>query len=382
MTEFIPGLELSEGYYRDAVGPLLAKHYPDLKHAAALAGGGSDVMGFDTEASMDHDWGPRMQLFLPNGSGPELKAEITDFLKMNLPFEHRGFSTNFVSKSNEKQVRLMQMTDTHPVNHLIEVTQPIAFIKRRVGLDVSRELTEREWMSISQNRLLDAVGGKVFHDEVGLTGLRKRIEWYPREVWIFLMGCTWWRVRRWERAMGHCGYVGDELGASVLAARIARDYMRLAFYMERTYAPYSKWFGSAFARLQCAERLGPQLEALTHAERWQGRDEAYARIIATMVDLHNALGITYVKENQVKQVGKRPFRIIHTDKIGRALFRYVESPYLSGLFHRGITGNIDLITDNVDVALSASRDGKVLDLFEPQDGEEVKPIELDKDPAT
>ena len=45
------------------------------------------------------------------------------------------------------------------------------------------------------------------------------------------------RPRRWERAMGHSGYVEDELGATVLAARITRDIMRLAFQMERQYAP-------------------------------------------------------------------------------------------------------------------------------------------------
>ncbi len=372
MTKFIPGLELSKGYYRDVVGPLLAEHYPQLNHAAALAGGGSDVLGFDTEASMDHDWGPRMQLFLPDGSGGDLKREIEDFLRMNLPFTYCGFSTHFYSKPNEKQVKLMQETDTHPVNHLIEVTEPKRFVKRRIGLDASRLLTEREWLSISQNRFLEAVAGKVFHDEVGLGAIRKRIEWYPREIWIFLMGCVWWRFRRWERAMGHSGVFGDDLGATVLAARITRDIMRLSFLMERQYAPYSKWFGPSFARLPCASILSPHLDAFVHAERWQTRDEAYAKVIATMIEMHNALEITFVKEAQVKQVGKRPFRIIHSDKIARALFRYVESPYLSGLFHRGITGNIDLITDNIDVALSASLDGKILEMFEPQEGQEVQ----------
>lgn len=36
--------------------------------------------------------------------------------------------------------------------------------------------------------------------------------------------------------------------------------MRLCFLMEKQYAPYPKWFGTAFAQLDCAERLLPVFE--------------------------------------------------------------------------------------------------------------------------
>jgi hypothetical protein len=371
MSKFIPGMELAEGFYHDVVGPLLREHYPNLMYAAGLMGGGSDVLGFDTEASMDHDWGPRMQLVLPEGSSTLLENEIREFLRMNLPFEYRGFPTNFYSKPNEKRVKLMAHTTTHPVNHLIEISSLGEYAKRRIGVTALEPLTEREWLSITQVRFLEAAGGKVFHDEAGLNDLRARISWYPKEIWIFLMGCLWWRFRRWERSMGHSGFVGDDLGATVLAARVGRDIMRLAFMMEKTYAPYSKWFGSSFNRLSCAATLGPQLEDMMHSQTRQARDDAYARVGITLGTMHNDLGLTHYKEPRNKQASSRPFRIMFSDKFSRGLFAYVESSYLSGLFHRGITGNIDLITDNIDVALSASLGGKILDVFEPQDGEEV-----------
>lgn len=372
MTDFIPGMELAEGFYRDVVGPLLKEHYPQLKHAGAFAGGGSDVLGFDTPDSMDHDWGPRCQVILPEGSPRQLEMEIRDFLRMNLPFEYRGFPTNFVTKPNEKRVKFLAKTDMHPVNHLIEISQPGKFARRRIGVDAIEPLTEREWLSISQNRFLEVVEGKVFHDEVGFTDMRNRVIWYPKEVWMFMMGCIWWRFRRWERSMGHSGVVGDSLGAKVLAGRIARDLMRLAFFMEKTYAPYSKWFGSSFARLSCAPVLGPQLEEFLDAESWQARDAAYARVCETIGTMHNDMGLTNPKDTMIRQAGRRPFRILFCDSFARGCFSQVESKYLSGLFHRGITGNIDLITDNIDVALSASDKGKILDMFEPLEGEDVR----------
>lgn len=71
---FIGGLELSRRFYREAVRPLLERPFPDLPHAAALLGTGSDVLGFDTEMSTDHDWGPSVVLFCarPMSISPEL----------------------------------------------------------------------------------------------------------------------------------------------------------------------------------------------------------------------------------------------------------------------------------------------------------------------
>ena len=54
MPDFISGLELSRLFYWEVVRSLLDKHYPGLPHAAALIGPGSEVLGFDTEMSMDH----------------------------------------------------------------------------------------------------------------------------------------------------------------------------------------------------------------------------------------------------------------------------------------------------------------------------------------
>ena len=64
MQEFIKGLELNRSFYKEIVASLFKEHLPDLKYSAAFIGYGSDVPGYDTEISMDHNWGPRMQIFL------------------------------------------------------------------------------------------------------------------------------------------------------------------------------------------------------------------------------------------------------------------------------------------------------------------------------
>src|SRR5580658_1882287 len=63
MTQFVSGLELNAKFYEQVVGPALTQ-WP---HAAARLGWGSEVLGFDTERSTDHGWGPQLVVFVDQG---------------------------------------------------------------------------------------------------------------------------------------------------------------------------------------------------------------------------------------------------------------------------------------------------------------------------
>jgi hypothetical protein len=67
LDAFITGLELNQHFNIEVVRPLLAERFPDLAYSAALIGYGSDVLGYDTPLSTDHEWGPRLLLFLEEG---------------------------------------------------------------------------------------------------------------------------------------------------------------------------------------------------------------------------------------------------------------------------------------------------------------------------
>ena len=59
MPEFLPGRELARAFYEEVVAGLVG----DIPHSAGFLGYGSDVLGYDTERSTDHGWGPRLQIF-------------------------------------------------------------------------------------------------------------------------------------------------------------------------------------------------------------------------------------------------------------------------------------------------------------------------------
>ncbi|MCA1598155.1 MAG: hypothetical protein LC769_03895, partial [Chloroflexi bacterium] len=70
MAEFVPGLELARSFYRD----ILADIVGPIPHAAAALGEGSEILGFDTERSTDHSWGPRAQIFVDADAVDSLRA--------------------------------------------------------------------------------------------------------------------------------------------------------------------------------------------------------------------------------------------------------------------------------------------------------------------
>src|SRR3954468_25051931 len=114
MTDFISGLQLSEALYREAVAPILAREFPGLLHSAARIGTGSDVLGFDTVRSTDHEWGPRLLLFLAESDAATHGAAIVETLRHTPPREIRGYPTNF-GPTDEVGISVLQQVETGPV---------------------------------------------------------------------------------------------------------------------------------------------------------------------------------------------------------------------------------------------------------------------------
>src|SRR3712207_4815329 len=121
MPNFIPGLQLSEALYHEAVAPILAREFPGLVYSAARIGFGSDVLGFDTVRSTDHEWGPRLLLFLSDADATSRGPAIVERLRHTLPREIRGYPTNF-GPTDEEGTSVLRATKSGPVEHKVEVT--------------------------------------------------------------------------------------------------------------------------------------------------------------------------------------------------------------------------------------------------------------------
>ena len=300
-TEFMPGIQLNERYYWQAVRPILLRHFPALAHSAALVGYGSDVLGLDTEVSRDHMWGPRLVLFLPPENFQHTSQAIYGQLRAELPPRFLGYSTHFSRPDpGDNGTRVRENRPEGPVEPLIFFHTLESFFQQELGCKPDHAPTPVEWLTFSDQQLLGVTAGKVYHDDLGLEQARARFAYYPQDVWLYQLAAQWSLISQEEAFVGRAASVQDDLGSRLIAARLVQRLMRLCFLMERRYAPYSKWFGSAFQRLNCAPRMQPYLEGALAASAFAARDRNLAQAYTLAAEMHNALGLTPPLETRTR----------------------------------------------------------------------------------
>lgn len=342
---FIKGLDLSHMLYQEAVQPILDAHYPGMPYSAALIGRGSEVLGLDTPQSMDHDWGPRLMLFLRE-EDHHLREEIDGTLRQELPPQIHGYPTHFVQYP--EGTAAMQDVENGPVDHRITFHTVRDFFRRWLNWDVDRDLCPVDWLTFPQQYLRGITSGRVFHDGLGqLEPARRRLSYYPHDVWLLLLACQWQRISQEEAFMGRCGQVGDELGSRLVGARLVRDLMGLCFLMERQYAPYIKWFGTAFAQLNCAGQLAPLFAAALGASSWQEREARLSLAYEYVAQMHNDLDLTDLLPTTVSPFHERPFQVIHADRFAAAIAAAIADEQVRSLPPH--LGAVDQFIDSTDV---------------------------------
>ena len=340
MTRFVPALELNAKFYDEVVGPALTQ-WP---HAAARLGWGSEVLGFDTERSMDHGWGPQLVVFVDQGDVEAVRRAV----EQALPEVFAGWPVRFG-------------WDDHPVRHRVSVSTLPSWLTDQLGVDVMAGVTSVEWLLIPQQKLLEVTRGAVYHDDSGtLATIRADLDWYPDAVWRWMLAAQWRRLAQEEAFVGRTAEVGDELGSRLVAGRLAREVMRLWFLQSRVYWPYSKWFGSAFVQLPQAAELHTALGAALAAETYAGRETGLAVAYELVANRHNDLCLTDPVDPTVRPYYGRPFRVLMSERFVEACLAGVTDPYLLAL---PLVGSIDQVADSTDLLSYPDRVQRLRSLY-------------------
>jgi hypothetical protein len=364
MPEFVKGLELSRLFYEEAVGPALAAEFPSLRHAAALLGTGSEVLGFDTEMSADHGWGPRVDLFVKEEDYGHARA-VEEALRHKLPHRFRGHPTSFTEPDlADNGTQHLEARDSGPVNHKVHVHTPRGFFLDYLAFDIRSEIEPADWLTFPEQKLRTVRSGGVFRDEIGLEEVRRRFDYYPRDVWLYQLASAWARVGQEEHLMGRAGLAGDEIGSALIGARLVRDLMRLCFLMERAYAPYPKWFGTAFKQLSCADALSPALSAALASTTWQEREGHLVAAYRLVAGMHNRLGVTDPLPTEPRDFFGRPFRVIELHGFARRTLERIEDERVRRIAARRPVGGIDLFSDSTDLVSHAAWRATLRKLYE------------------
>jgi hypothetical protein len=285
-------------------------------------------------------------LFLNRDDVATRAEKINRVMSEELPTNIAGYATNFAQRG-EVGVLHMAAVDSGPISHRVEIDSLADYLRAYMGVADPEAMTRLDWLVTPQQKLRTLSQGAVFHDGLGVLGrMQTVLSWYPEELWRVLLAAQWGRIGQEEAFPGRCAEIGDELGSRILTARLVRDLMRLFFLMERSYAPYSKWVGTAFSRLACAPHATPALSAALDAGDWAAREDALVQAYRIAAEMHNELRLTDPLPTEPTLFHGRPFRVSHGDIFASALVQSLDDSMLTLAAQ---VGAVDQWVDSTDV---------------------------------
>ncbi len=331
LPNFVPGMDLNEAFYHDVVGPLMTKHFPELTYSAGLVGSGSDVLGFDSPKSMDHNWGPHLHIFFSEPDFVASKHKVDEILRQNLPYEYKGFPTHF-TKGDKYRISIPKLKKSGPIHHLFYFWTPESFFMKFLGFDIKRKPSFRDWLLFPQQALIEITAGKLFHDDLGMIDLRKSFAHYPEDIWKYMLSIQWGKIRDVIQFQARSGEEGDELGSYVSTARNVHTAMFLCFLLEKKYAPYEKWFGTAFnSWLTCAPKMRPLLLRVFREKDWLQRQHLLAEIHQELGHMTNKLKIAKPGSTKVIDYFDRGYPCVDAWQYEKNLLDAIENEQLRNM---------------------------------------------------
>ena len=307
------GIKLCKKFYEQVVKNIVMPISPN--HSACLIGRGSEVFGFDTEISQDHDWSARCVIFTN-----EVEA-VRQAMAKQLPEKFEGFETK------------------------VEVTEASIFFGAFLGFS-PHNMTVVDWLSTPTQTLRELTSGAVFKESDELSHLRDMLKFYPKDIQLYILEAQWERIGQEMAFMGRCGTVDDNIGSALVCARLFSYIMRLCFLYEGQYPPYWKWFGTAFSQLDCAGDFKEIIEVGLAAKDWKEREKYLCEAYVALGKVHNKCGITAYVEPGVIPYYTRPFTVVDTLKYKDALRAEIRSAEVKAL--PPYIGAVDQISDQTD----------------------------------
>ena len=245
------GLELSKAFYLAHGAPMLHEQFADTEHliAVGLVGSGSECLGYDDELSLDHDFEPGFCLFLPDESVIDSRTAFRlERAYAKLPKEFGGFRRATCPPVGGNRHGVLRIED---------------FIRDRTGTP-DGILTLPTWLSLPEQALLEATGGEVFRDELGLfTEIRRRLSYFPEDVrrkklagHLLLMGQS--------GSYNYCRCIarGEYEAAQMALYEFVKSALATAFLLNKRYLPYYKWSFRALLSLPTLSELYESLSFL------------------------------------------------------------------------------------------------------------------------
>lgn len=245
------GIELSKKYYEECGKEMLERDFADILPyiAVGFVGSGSDRYGFDDDISLDHDFEPGFNIFIPGEDLVDRKrAFALERAYASLPKEFMGFKRSLISPVGGSRNGVKRISD---------------FYEATVG-SADGKLSTQQWLSLPDYALFEATDGEVFFDNYGkFTEIREMLSEMPRDIFLKrLAGNLLLMAQSGQYNYPRCIKHG-EVGASEMAiCEFVNSAMKVLFLLNGKYMPYYKWQFRALRDIFGCEEFADRLEGL------------------------------------------------------------------------------------------------------------------------
>ncbi len=287
----LTGLELCRRYYKTYGEPMLAEKFLEYvpQIAVGLVGKGSDCFGFDDLQSRDHDFGPRFMLWVTK--------EVYDKIGSALQAEYEKLPDTFMGV---KRIETFHGKDRSGVMVIED------FYKNTLGADLIGVLTGagkgltkvKTWLAVHDYALAAAVNGEVFRDDAGIfTSYRELLKgYYPKAVWYrkIAQACALFS-QNGQYNLPRMRKRGQLVAAELAKAECAKQAMKLAYLLNRQYAPHDKWLFKALSQNpdMVLEETAKGVAQLVEEISLTSVDEAHEIQLATAIE---SLAVIFANE--------------------------------------------------------------------------------------
>ena len=218
------GLAMARQLYEERVRPALAEEFPQWEGriAVGLAGPGSECFGFDDEISQDHDFVPRLCLWLTAEDAAEYGRRLQQ--------RYEAWTAHIPAVTPQARDR----------SGVIPIPE---FYRRFTGCPGAPE-GSLYWLRVADHYLASATNGEVFRDELGaFTAIRETLlRGYPIDVMrkklaarLFVMG------QAGQFNYPRCARRGDEVAMALALDEFLRAALQAIYLLNGRYAPFYKW---------------------------------------------------------------------------------------------------------------------------------------------
>lgn len=327
------GMELCRRFYDECVRGIMEENFAGLLYSAGLLGFGSDILGYDDDVSQDHDWGPRLYIFLCEEDA-ERSKEVFNMLGRRLPASFCGYPVCF---------------DEPDIKPRITVGTYADYLEGVLGVRSADGLSLAHWLAFSEHKLLTLQKGQLFRDDLEICREIEKLRYYPEDVWTYLLMSDWSCLAEERAFVKRTSSRGDNIGSRLICARLAQRIMHLCFLYEKQYAAYPKWFGTQFNELESAKVIGPLLDKALGTDDQTEREEAIAMAQAEMINIHNNSGIAEKISAELHSYYTRDILVADSDLVYLALVDKLKGTSLEGLAPVGnfsAVGNLVVLTED------------------------------------